>query len=279
MGRDLERKQVVPLTRGPLLSDRLARHAGLIIPMKCPVCGRISVAVAFRDNLRESGTCLACRATNRQRQLAWVLLQLLLPGPQKKNGLSAVSSLGTRIFSAEAKGPIHRALTGSEGYVCSEYVGPACEPGENIAGTRHEDLQALSFAPGSLDVVLTADVLEHVPDPYQAHQEIFRVLRPDGAHVFTVPFLDRELDQVRSCRTADGAVTHMMEPQYHTDPLREGGALVYTLFGLEMLVRLAEIGFRTKLYNVRAPRYGIYGENAFVFVARKSGCHDMTGGH
>lgn len=266
----LERQRVVPLTRQPRVSDRLVGRAGRVVPMKCPVCGRLSLARRFTDNLRESGNCVGCRATNRQRQLAWVILQWLLPGPIKTSGLSAVSALPGKIFNTEAAGPIHRALAGAPGYVCSEYVGGAYEPGQEVEGTRHEDLQALSFPSESLSIVVSSDVLEHVPHPYQAHREIFRVLGAGGAHIFTVPFLDsEELDQERSRVTAEGDVVHLLEPQYHTDPLRQGGALVYTLFGLEMMVRLGEIGFRAKVYNVRSPWHGIYGHNAFVFVAQK----------
>lgn len=55
----------------------------------------------------------------------------------------------------------------------------------------------------------------------------------------------------------------------HHDPLRVGGALVYRLFAMEMLVRLARIGFTTTMHDARSPRHGIYGNNAFVFVAQK----------
>lgn len=238
--------------------------------MKCPLCGHVSVAIRFGDNLRDSGNCIRCRGTNRQRQLAWVLLQSLLPGPIPSPGLRAVAALTTRIFNAEANGPLHKALAGTAGYSCSEYIDDHHGPGTSVGGTRHEDLQALSFADKSFDVVITSDVLEHVPDPYRAHREIFRVLDDGGSHVFSVPFLESEpLDQERARLTPEGNVVHLLEPQYHTDPLRKEGVLVYRLFGLEMIVKLAQIGFSTKLYNVRSPRHGIYGQNAFVFTAQK----------
>lgn len=269
MREQLERRRVLPLGRRPRLSDRLVSRAGFV-PIWCLLCGRPSIAVRFSENLRDSGDCLRCRATNRQRQQAWVLVQRLIPGPVPRKGLSAVSGLPTRIFNAEAAGPIHRALAGVGGYVCSEYVGAEQRPGDSVGGTRHEDLQELSFSDSSFDMVVSSDVLEHVPDPYRAHREIFRVLVPGGVHVFTVPFLDSdELDQERSRLNADGTVVHVLEPQYHTDPLRPGGALVYRLFGLEMFVRLGEMGFRTKAYNVHSPLHGVYGPNAFVFVAEK----------
>lgn len=238
--------------------------------MRCTVCGRVSLAARFSDNLRESGNCVLCHSTNRQRQLARLILSWVFPG-LRGLGLDAVASLPTKIFNTEAAGPVHRALMPAPGYVCSEFMGPDCPPGSAIHGTRHEDLQSLSFTDSSFDIVISSDVLEHVADPYQAHREIFRILRPDGVHIFTVPFLASEaLDEERSRVAGDGTVVHLLEAQYHTDPLRSGGALVFRLFGLEMLVRLAEIGFRTKLYDVRSPRSGIYGNNAFVFLAQKS---------
>jgi SAM-dependent methyltransferase len=47
--------------------------------------------------------------------------------------------------------------------------------------------QALPFADGSLDAVVSASVLEYVPDPGAVLAECARVLRPGGALVCTVP--------------------------------------------------------------------------------------------
>jgi SAM-dependent methyltransferase len=49
------------------------------------------------------------------------------------------------------------------------------------------DVTALQFADASFDVVVTADVLEHVPDDERAVKEMARVLRPGGVLVATVP--------------------------------------------------------------------------------------------
>lgn len=236
--------------------------------MWCPVCGRATLAARFDENLRDSGSCVSCGATNRQRQVAWALLNLLSGGVGA--GLNKLSTLKIRIFHAEAAGPIHLGLVGNPGYCCSEFIGYDRRPGEAVEGTRHEDVQDLSFADNSFDLVITTDILEHVPDPYRAHREIFRVLGTGGSHLFTVPFLHSDvLDQERCRIGADGEIAHLSEPQYHHDPLREGGALVYRLFSMEMLVRLSQIGFATTMYDVRSPRHGIYGNNAFVFVAQK----------
>lgn len=45
----------------------------------------------------------------------------------------------------------------------------------------------LPFSDASFDVVIATDVLEHVPDDQAAVREMFRVLRPGGLAVVTVP--------------------------------------------------------------------------------------------
>ena len=47
--------------------------------------------------------------------------------------------------------------------------------------------QWLPFASGSFDTILCTQVLEHVPQPWEAVQELARVLRPSGIMILTVP--------------------------------------------------------------------------------------------
>lgn len=56
---------------------------------------------------------------------------------------------------------------------------------EAIAG----DAQRLPFPDASFDIVISTDVLEHVPDDAAAANEILRVLKPHGVAVLTVPAL------------------------------------------------------------------------------------------
>jgi SAM-dependent methyltransferase len=51
------------------------------------------------------------------------------------------------------------------------------------------DAQALGIADASFDVVLCTEVLEHLPEPQKAIDEIFRVLRPGGTLLLTTRFL------------------------------------------------------------------------------------------
>lgn len=158
------------------------------------------------------------------------------------------------------------------GYTASEYFGDRHRPGDFVGDTMHQDLMALSFADESIDVLVSSDVLEHVADPYHAHGEIHRVLRPGGCHVFTIPFLETTfLDDRRAALDRDGEVVHFAEPVYHADPINPvPGALVFTYFSLEMLVRLRHIGFDTNLYWLHRPAAGIVGQEATVFAAVKA---------
>ena len=40
----------------------------------CPICGQLTIFLVFNDNLRESGRCIVCHSTNRNRQMAVILL-------------------------------------------------------------------------------------------------------------------------------------------------------------------------------------------------------------
>ena len=259
-----------PISAEPGVVDRAVTRLGGIVPIRCPVCGRLSAATGFSDNLRESGLCRHCGATNRNRQIAFVTA--LAATEQSGSPVKSLAALAARadlvVYNTESRGALHEQLHGMPGYLCSEYFGPGHEPGELVGGVAHQDLTRLSFADASIDYVLSSDVFEHVPDPYRAHAEVHRVVRPGGHHVFTVPFhLDEHLDDVRACIDDNGAIRFLAEPIYHDDPVRDEGVLVFTIFGLEMLVRLAEVGFSTRMYRLSSPWHGIVGPNALVFDA------------
>ncbi|MGC8908834.1 MAG: class I SAM-dependent methyltransferase [Desulfomonilaceae bacterium] len=174
------------------------------------------------------------------------------------------------IYNTEADKAIHKILRNHPKYVCSEYFGPGVKSGAYIHGIMHEDLMTLSLESECIDLVISSDVFEHIPDPYKAHEQVYRVLKKGGRHIFTVPFYQNEyVDEVRASLGSHGDLTYHKEPIYHGDPLREEGALVFTIFSLEMLVRLAKIGFRTQMWKLRDPDSGILGGNAIVFEACK----------
>jgi SAM-dependent methyltransferase len=225
------------------------------------------------DNLRETCVCTWCGSTNRQRQIAYVICGGLREARGiRMSSLRDLSKLeGFSVYNTEARGPLHDALRRLRHYRCSEYFGSDHASGQTIDNVMHQDLTSLSFVDESLDLVISADVFEHLPHPYKAHQEVYRVLKRSGRHIFTVPFHQTEyFDEDRVIVGREGGQTFVKEPLYHHDPVRPGkGSLVYTIFSLEMLMKLRMIGFVTNMYRLHKPLYGILGPNAIVFESVK----------
>jgi SAM-dependent methyltransferase len=238
----------------------------------CNVCARPTVFRVRSGNLRETVDCALCGSFNRQRQIAAVLLDGLGPGGRAPAGLDRLPR-GLRVWNLEARRALHDALAArlGDGYVGSEYLGPGVPSGAVRGGVLHVDAQRTHFPDASFDVVLSSDVLEHVPRPADAHREIHRVLRPGGRHVFTVPFYEHRFTcETRAEEDGAGGVRHLAEPVYHEDPVRPGGALVFNVFAMELLCDLERVGFTPRLCLVRAPWLGILGANGIVVDARKA---------
>jgi SAM-dependent methyltransferase len=262
-----------PIRPSPTRLERVMKKLRLGGIARCPVCGSITVITNVKSNLRESCNCIKCRSTNRQRQLAYVLCSAVssMTGRNLSSLKEISASSDLVIYNTEAGRAIHRQLAAMRNYICSEYFGSQYRSGDFVRGKMHQDLMGLSFEGETIDVVISSDVFEHIPDPYRAHKEVHRVLRPGGRHIFTVPFGQAAfLDERRTLIDFRGNIVHLKEPVYHGDPIRREGALVHSVFGLEMLVNLGKIGFDTNMYKIYKPLTGIVGSNAIVFEAVKT---------
>jgi SAM-dependent methyltransferase len=233
----------------------------------CNVCGWLTPLADCTQNLRETCHCVWCRSKTRHRLIAAAILT--------GHGTRAMSLAAwtrendrVRIYNTEMQGPLHAVLSRVPAYTCSEYrpQAPAGSPERH----HHQDLMALTHADRSFDLVVSSEILEHVPHPYVAHREVFRVLRPGGRHVFTVPFGPTLARDIHRARVVDGQIVHDLPPEYHYDPVtRDTTALVFTVFANEMLWRLAEIGFEATVYRFHGVALGLLGDNAYVFSARR----------
>lgn len=127
----------------------------------------------------------------------------------------------------------------------STYLGQQYTPGQLVDDIQHEDLQHLSMVNNTFDLVLSAEVFEYIPNPYQAHREVFRVLKPGGSHVFTVPYApNSRSDIIKASVAANGSVVFHGAPELHREPAHPDGLPVYRVFGRgEMLRELCDIGF------------------------------------
>src|SRR5262249_37418532 len=126
----------------------------------------------------------------------------------------------------------------------SEYLGPDVPQGTVKQGVRHEDLQNLSLKDGTVDLVVTNDVAEHVPSPDAAFRELHRVLKPGGQDFMTTPFSCALAANVTPAAIVDGKLVHHLPAAYHGNPLSgDSTSLVFTDFGWEILTQLRDAGF------------------------------------
>ena len=258
-----------------LVSRRFSRAVArqlfhdLFAAERCSVCGSTRrLGTNGEVSSRESFVCQDCFALARTEALARVMCDRLLGGAASLLQV-ATSRTDLRVHEFGFVGAIAEVLRGLPGYSMSDFF-PDVEPGTSAPnGIRCEDLGHLTFADESLDVAISQDVMEHVPDVGLAFGEVARVLKPGGIHFFTVP-QDRTLPNsvVRAAISADGTVTHILPPAYHGDPVRTEGALVYTDFGmdLERVVRSTGLHFEEIAVPING---GAPQATVFVYVATK----------
>jgi SAM-dependent methyltransferase len=270
MGDRLDGFVQYPIYPSLTLFEKAVLKTGIPWPARCPVCGSLTLITDIGRSLRESCKCLRCKSTNRQRQIAYVVCGVVsrIAGTEMASLRDVAGLKDLVIYNTEAGRQIHDQLSRMPRYLCSEYFGQSYASGDIVGDKVHQDLMTLSFDDRSIDLVISSDVFEHVPDPYRAHREVHRVLKPGGVHVFTVPFYQTEFeDEARTLADIRGNTVFIKEPLYHGDPIRSEGALVHKIFSLEMLVKLGKIGFRTNMYKIYKPSAGILGPNALVFEA------------
>jgi SAM-dependent methyltransferase len=139
-------------------------------------------------------------------------------------------------------------------------------------GVTNQNLERLTFADASLDIVVTSDVMEHVRLDDLAHREIYRVLKPGGIYIFTVPHLmsrDETLVRVQVVEPDDPARdVHVLEPEYHGDVASvDNKALSYRVYGRNLQSELAALGFDVEYSKTDIAENGIM--NTELFYCRK----------
>jgi SAM-dependent methyltransferase len=155
--------------------------------------------------------------------------------------------------------------------VGSEFLSETSVPGQIYNGIRHEDVERLSFEPGTFDFVISCDVLEHVFNYKAAIQSIFSVLKQGGSVLFTFPFnFDQESHEIRAEMVAGKRIDHL-PPEYHGNPVDpEGGSFCWRYYGWEILEELRGTGFSdVSLFASWSPQFAFLGGPQIVISATK----------
>lgn len=235
----------------------------------CPVCsGRTLFLLTDRDELiRNHAVCIRCRSASRHRHLALCILEAFAD-----MGIRKLSDFRSRpdldVYNASANGPIPKALGGGN-VVLAEYFDDVAA-GSLKDGIQCQNLEALTFKDGRFDLVISEDVFEHLKDYRRGFAEVFRVLKPGGYHIFTIPFyFDRRTRELFDL--VDGAPVLRQPIEYHGDPLR-GNIPCYTHFGYDLLDFLREAGYQAKVRLSSYKEENHFGTfDCYTVVTRKNG--------
>jgi SAM-dependent methyltransferase len=226
----------------------------------CPCCDRsthfFSRNLWFRDELK----CLSCGSIPRERAL---MLALNKHYPQWRD-------LKIHESSPVDRGASHKISREAPDYVGSQFY-PDQENIPMIDGFHNINLEAQAFPDQSFDLVITQDVLEHLPNPENAFREIHRTLKTGGAHIFSVPLVNRHAPSEVWARISDhGEVEFLHEPEYHGNPVNPKGSPVMMHWGFDLMDKIKDVTqMSIEVEDHYDLKHGVAGEYNEIVIAKK----------
>lgn len=191
---------------------------------------------------REGLICIGCGSARRTMVLAHGILEfankiLGLESTSFKKLVTEEKFQKLKIAELNSLGALHQFLKISPNLHYSEYASKSPD-------IRSEDLMNLSYEDNAFDWVLHSETLEHVPNFQSAWKEIYRVLKPGGVCIFTIPVVADGRKSRTRARLVDGIVINDLPPSYHGLVGEEKpDYLVFHEFGEDCLDEIKSFGF------------------------------------
>lgn len=227
----------------------------------CPICEKHTVFCSKHEWLRDHFFCSGCASIPRERALMQVIADYY---PDYRDLKIHESSPGGRGVSVK----LHSECA----YYSASHYYPEIPPGSvhKKQGYRCENLESLSFDDNEFDLFVTQDVMEHVYDPENAFKEIARVVKPGGAHIFTVPIINKCNNSERWAEKGeDGSPVFLHEPEYHGNPIDPEGAPVTMHWGFDIAQYIMTAsGMPTTIITIDDLGSGIRAEFIEVLVSK-----------
>ena len=239
-----------PRLRRLLQTVRLSELA--VTRANCATCG---FGILLRLACSESGVrCPRCGASAVTQSLAAV-------ASAEIGNLSQYAA-----YEMSARGPLVDFLRRRCASLVTSELIDGVEPGTRHDGVLCQNVERLTFADGSFDLCTSTEVFEHVQDDAEGFREVFRVLRPGGFFVFTVPLFDQAAT-VERMGWRDGERVHVLPAEYHADRYRGAVILVQRDYGRDIVDRLYAAGFGSA--RVVQPEPTLFGHSRPVVLAQR----------
>lgn len=226
----------------------------------CPCCEQEVNFIARNSWLRDHFKCEKCNSIPRERAL---MLTIKNTFPNWKDINIHESSPGDRGHSVTLKRNVNQ-------YIASQFY--ANKPlGSFVNGVRNENLENQTFEDESFDLVVTSDVMEHIYEPEKAFKEIHRTLKPGGAHIFSVPIINKHKPTQRwANKGKNGEPEFLFEPEWHGNPVDAKGSPVTMHWGYDIVDFIkAQTGDDCHIEYIDDLKFGIRAEYIEIIVAKK----------
>jgi SAM-dependent methyltransferase len=243
----------------------------------CTLCGSYGTFLSHEPIdfpcKRNSFTCQICGSLARNRHVAHTILMEFRHLSRCSSLSEFAASFDGNIWIGCVKEAISRSLGFYPNVIRSEFIDGMDSGQAREDGVMCQDIQATSFPDNYFDLIISEEVLEHVPYPGLAFQEIRRILKPGGKHIFTIPIDWSAPKSYARASLVDGQLVHHHPPEIHGDPFRTDGVLAFYTFGHDVIDTLCSLTGPTKLLSAHEDKmmervFSIY--NNWVFVSEKT---------
>ncbi|HLX12452.1 MAG TPA: class I SAM-dependent methyltransferase, partial [Bacteroidota bacterium] len=216
---------------------------------RCNICGNDGTFVR-KEHPREGEICTNCSSSSRLRAIVYVIGAQFSLNDQPLVAWKPMKNV--RILESSGRGPYPPMLKERFDYYNTEY-----NPNSELMRkpfTEYADFMNLAYDADTFDIVIASDVFEHVREDEKGFREIFRVLKPGGIFILTVPY-HHEWPQTEIRVKIEGdKEIHLLPPEYHGGG---GQTLAYRTYGRDLMTRLRSFGYSVGYLDLEAPAFQI----------------------